>query len=95
MLSTEFCDLPTVDLAGQSDVGDEHVRHPPPAPGERLLPVGGLDNLVACFRKASTTNSRMRASSSTTRTRTEIFSTKVRGSEICNAHVPLSPRDAE
>jgi hypothetical protein len=42
MLSAAFGDLPTVDLSGQRDIRDEHVREPPAAPLERFFAVGGM-----------------------------------------------------
>jgi hypothetical protein len=72
VLPASFGDLPAVDLSGKPDIGDEDVGGPSPAPGQRLLAVGRVDDVEAPSRRASTTNSRMSGSSSTTRTRTEI-----------------------
>jgi hypothetical protein len=38
MLATAFGDLPAVDPSGQLDVGDQHIRDPPLAPCQCLLP---------------------------------------------------------
>lgn len=47
MLPTAFGNLPTVDVSGQLDVGDQYVSNSSPAPGQRLLAVGRVDDVVA------------------------------------------------
>jgi hypothetical protein len=42
-------DLPSVDLSGQLDVGDEYVRGSPPVPFQRLFPVGRVDHVMPFF----------------------------------------------
>lgn len=49
VLAAAFGDLPAVDLTGQSDVGDQHIRHPPLAPRQRFFPVARVDHVVAFF----------------------------------------------
>ena len=70
MLTAAFGDLPSVDASGQFDVRDEKVDDPPPAPRQRLLAIGCMDDVVSFLLQSSTTNSRMRGSSSTRSIRT-------------------------
>ncbi|MHC2282993.1 hypothetical protein ACVME8_009636 [Bradyrhizobium diazoefficiens] len=70
MLAATFGDLPSVDASGQLDVRDEKVDNPPPAPRQRLLAIGCMDDVYPSSRRVSTTNSRMRGSSSTRSIRT-------------------------
>ena len=70
MLAAAFGDLPSVDASGQFDVRDEKVDDQPPAPRQRLLAIGCMDDVVSFLLQSSTTNSRMRGSSSTRSIRT-------------------------
>jgi hypothetical protein len=45
MLAAAFGDLPSVDVSGQLDVRDEKVDDPPPAPRQRLLAIGCMDDV--------------------------------------------------
>ena len=45
MLAAAFGDLPSVDVPGQLDVSDEKVDDPPPAPRQRLLTIGCMDDV--------------------------------------------------
>ena len=47
MLTAAFGDLPSVDASGQFDVRDEKVDDPPPAPRQRLLAIGCMDDVVS------------------------------------------------
>ena len=51
MLSASLGDLPAIDLSGQLDVCDQDVGGLSPAPSQRLLAVGSVDNVEALFPK--------------------------------------------
>jgi hypothetical protein len=45
MLAAAFGDLPSVDASGQLDVRDEKVDDLPPAPRQRLLAIGCMEDV--------------------------------------------------
>ena len=45
MLTAAFGDLPSVDASGQLDVRDENVDDPSPAPRQRILAIGRMDDV--------------------------------------------------
>lgn len=47
MLAAAFGDLPSVDASGQFDVRDEKVDDQPPAPPQRVLAIGCMDDVVS------------------------------------------------
>ena len=75
MLATAFGDRPPVDGSRQLNVGDQHIRDPPPAPRQRLFALPAWITWCPSSRSASTTSSRIMGSSSTTSARTGSSST--------------------
>lgn len=49
LLSAALRDLPSIDLSGQPDVGDQHVCDVALAPGQCVLPGARVDHVVVCL----------------------------------------------